>query len=741
MTTSSSTTDSLTSSVATRAGRASAVTVASLLSLTLVGGTAAAHWSTEAAGFGLAETGDIGVPTLSVTPLGNDAALMSFIAGSGAAPSSYVATATGADGGTCTVTLPATSCTIGLAEDTTYSFTGVAKVGGWTSGASAVETLTTGVTPTGLTASPSNIEIGTGVSQVVELTATKDGEPDLDFSGPVDLEWTGAYDRTGSTLPPTAEFDNGVAQVNITLVEEAAGTLIVAARGRSATLNVTASAATPVDADPAVRGIDRASSAAESTLARSVSWTVTFSEPVTGVNTADFALDGTGKAGASLTSVVSSSLYSDSWTVTATTGANGTLRLDLHDDDSIVDQTIPTANKLGGSGLRNGSFTTGQSYTINRLPVTAVPSRPNLMTASDSGASDNDDQTSVPRPRFDGTAPAGTLVRLYRDGSQIGSLQLAAGSTAWQITPTADVAQGVGVPVTATAQAAGQTESSASPALPVTFDRSAPTATVSRVQAATNKLTAVEWTVTFSEAVTGVNAGDFTVTRAGLTGNSSPEVVGSGAVYTVSASTGNGTGTIKLGFNQSQSRDAMIKDAVSLAFVTQGYDPGAAGIYTIDRTAPTAAAVITTRGAGLVAGRLDSGDVIKLRYSEDMLASSLITGWDGTASRAITLTLDDEGGVDEDDAITFGDLNVGRLDLADDDYATGDSTASATVTLSGAELTIALTSTPSTAAPAGGGGMNKKSTFIWMPNSAATDIVGNRVSSDSRGTENNAGQF
>lgn len=97
------------------------------------------------------------------------------------------------------------------------------------------------------------------------------------------------------------------------------------------------------------------------TALASVSWTVTFSESVTGVNAADFALvQAGGVSGALITSVTGSGA---SWTVTASTGTgNGTLGLNLTDDDSIIDSV---SNPLGGTGAGNGSFT-GEVYTVTR---------------------------------------------------------------------------------------------------------------------------------------------------------------------------------------------------------------------------------------------------------------------------------------------------------------------------------------------------------------------------------------
>jgi MSHA biogenesis protein MshQ len=92
----------------------------------------------------------------------------------------------------------------------------------------------------------------------------------------------------------------------------------------------------------------------------SVSWTVTFSASVTGVNAADFTLvQSGGTTGASISSVTGSGT---TWTVTATTGTGivGSLGLNLVDNDSIIDGS---SRPLGGTGANNGDFT-GEVYTL-----------------------------------------------------------------------------------------------------------------------------------------------------------------------------------------------------------------------------------------------------------------------------------------------------------------------------------------------------------------------------------------
>ena len=109
------------------------------------------------------------------------------------------------------------------------------------------------------------------------------------------------------------------------------------------------------------------------TSAASVSFIVTFSEPVTGVDIGDFSLNTTGVTGPSLTNVSGGPI---SYTVSVNTGSgNGTIRLDVNDDDTILDMS---SNPLGGGGVGNGNFGGGQIYTINK--ATPTPTRTSTRT-------------------------------------------------------------------------------------------------------------------------------------------------------------------------------------------------------------------------------------------------------------------------------------------------------------------------------------------------------------------------
>ena len=106
------------------------------------------------------------------------------------------------------------------------------------------------------------------------------------------------------------------------------------------------------------------------TYANSVDYKVLFSDSVTGVDISDFSLNITGSiTNASVSNVSGSGSY---YTVTVNTGmGSGTLRLDVMDDDTIMD---PMSNPLGGPGLGNGDFMGDESYVIDKTPPSVVSS-------------------------------------------------------------------------------------------------------------------------------------------------------------------------------------------------------------------------------------------------------------------------------------------------------------------------------------------------------------------------------
>ncbi|MGH9195562.1 MAG: hypothetical protein ACRD1T_07470, partial [Acidimicrobiia bacterium] len=129
---------------------------------------------------------------------------------------------------------------------------------------------------------------------------------------------------------------------------------------------------------PTVTSINLAD--ASPTSASTVNFTVAFSESVTGVDAADFALTGTATAGASISGVTGSG---SSYNVAVSTGSgSGTLGLDLVDDNSISDSA---GNLLGGPLVADGNFT-GQQYTMDKTaPVVLVTAPATDATVNNTG--------------------------------------------------------------------------------------------------------------------------------------------------------------------------------------------------------------------------------------------------------------------------------------------------------------------------------------------------------------------
>jgi hypothetical protein len=120
------------------------------------------------------------------------------------------------------------------------------------------------------------------------------------------------------------------------------------------------------DDAPAVVSIARNVPSNAATNATNVSYIVTFSHAVTGVDSSDFVT--TGDVLANITSVTGSGT---SWTVAIDAASQGTLNLQLIDDDTIRDVTnLPLAE----TGLGNGNFTNpAAAYTIDVTPPTLTP--------------------------------------------------------------------------------------------------------------------------------------------------------------------------------------------------------------------------------------------------------------------------------------------------------------------------------------------------------------------------------
>src|SRR5439155_1120423 len=165
----------------------------------------------------------------------------------------------------------------------------------------------------------------------------------------------------------------------------------------------------------------------------------------------------------------------------------------------------------------------------------------------------------------------------------------------------------------------------------IVVDTTPPTvSSINRVGSTPTNAASVQWTVTFSESVTGVDTGDFTLAASGVSG-SITGVTGSGTTYTVTAGTGTGSGTLGLNLVDNDT----IVDAAGNKLGGTGIGNGnfTGQVFTIDKTAPTISGAATT--SPNAAGWYDGGSVTVHFTCADALS--------GIASCPPDVTLSAEG--------------------------------------------------------------------------------------------------
>lgn len=156
-------------------------------------------------------------------------------------------------------------------------------------------------------------------------------------------------------------------------------------------------------------------------------------------------------------------------------------------------------------------------------------------------------------------------------------------SYAFDIFPGNDGVVDVDLPAGVAQDAAGNANLAASLATDLVYDTVAPSViSVTRTGGSLSNAATVDFAVEFSEAVSGVDAADFTVDVTSiLTGTSVAGVVGVGAEYLVSVNTGSGEGLLSIDVTA----NGTVVDAADRP-LAQAFTSGEA--YQVDRVAPTA---------------------------------------------------------------------------------------------------------------------------------------------------------
>lgn len=293
------------------------------------------------------------------------------------------------------------------------------------------------------------------------------------------------------------------------------------------------------------------------TIATEVRFTVSFSEFVYPVNAGDFVLSTTGDiSGATITAIdprEDQFKAAATFTVTVNTGTgDGTLRLDLIDDDSILDNLY---NPLGSTGAGNGSFTTGESYTINRntpLVTGSLRAGANPTEAASVNFTVNFSQavTGVDPADFALTSTgdvSGALVTNVSGSANTYTVTVSTGSgngnLRLDVVDNDSILNVSNFPLGGTGTGNGNFTSGES----YTIQRSNPIVnSITRIDPTPSSAQSVNFRITFSEAVTAVDISDFIVNTNGISGASVIAVNGAGNSYVVTVGTGTGNGGLRL---------------------------------------------------------------------------------------------------------------------------------------------------------------------------------------------------
>ena len=288
----------------------------------------------------------------------------------------------------------------------------------------------------GFTLLPHNTVVATVMTPTVAV-AVQDpfGNTVTTNNSTVTLTLSGGTFADGSTVV-TAMTANGVATFS-NLIINVPGKYTLTAGDGSLT-GVASFQFTILPLPTAVVSVNRASPAGAVTDASSVAYAVTFSEPVTGVTSADFQLAISGAISTSSTIVVSpGGGYNSVYTVTVNNiSGHGTLGLNLVDNGSILNQAGNHLANSAATFLPVQTFAAGPNPDLAAMADVNGDGKPDLVVTNEFSATgcallgNGDGTFQAPQTFAIGTQPASvTAADLNGDGKPDLILTYAANST------------------------------------------------------------------------------------------------------------------------------------------------------------------------------------------------------------------------------------------------------------------------------------------------------------------------
>ncbi|MDJ1173777.1 Ig-like domain-containing protein [Roseofilum capinflatum] len=388
-------------------------------------------------------------------------------------------------------------------------------------------------------------------------------------------------------------------------------------------------------------------------------------------------------------------------TVTLTSsvdGTVGTVTADGSGNWSITASTLSAGNHNITATATDTAGNTSAASTALGITIDttapAAPSTPDMTAATDTGSSNTDNITSNTTPTFTGTAEANSTITLISSVDGTVGTVTADGAGNWSITAST-LTEG-SHNITATATDAAGNASSASAALGVTLDTTAPTVTVNQAAAQVDptNTSPINYTATFSETVTGFATGDVTI--GGTAGATTDAVTGSGTTYNIAVSGMSASGTVLASLAAGVATDiagnANTASTSTDNTVTFNNDPIAPTLTSITRQTPS---ITPTNADTLVFRATFNEDVQNVDASDFSVTgtTATITGVNAVSASVYDITvsggdlagLNGTVGLDVDAGQNITDLSANALPTAEpgtDEVYTVDNTAPSTPTTS-----------------------------------------------------------
>ena len=311
------------------------------------------------------------------------------------------------------------------------------------------------------------------------------------------------------------------------------------------------------------------------TNASSVSFAAVFGTAVTGVTASNFSVTTTGVSGVTNANIGTLTTSDNiTWTVPVSTGTgDGTIQLNLANATGLS-KTISTSLPFAG-----------QAYTIDKTAPTISIGAPSL---SGTNAGPVTYTVTYADANFNSSTLANGDITLNTTGSATGTPVVTGSGLTRTVTIsgiTGNGTLGISIAANTATDLAGNSAPAAGPSTTFTVDNVVPTVTIARTDGNPIHDNVLDFQAVFSEAVTGVDGSDFTLTTTGgITSGTISVTPLNATTYNVTVINVSGTGTARLDLNGSGTG---ITDAGGNA--PAGFTGGE--VYTVDQTAPTVSSI------------------------------------------------------------------------------------------------------------------------------------------------------